>query len=354
MSIHVIKPQELSQAEIAAWRRLQDSDGHLASPFFAPEFTQAVGSARGDAFVGVIESGGKAVGFFPFQRRGRVGQPIGAAICDYQGLIAEGTALVTARDLLSGCRLDALDFNHVPAVQTVFHKHSTFTSDSPYINLEGGYPAFVARRKQQGVQEIGSTLRKLRKLEREVGAVRFVGDDADERAWQKLTAWKNAQYRRSNLVEALDKDWISGTLSRIREEKGQPFSGLLSSLYAGDNLLAVHFGMRWGATWHYWFPAYDTEFNRYSPGLILLLKMAEHGAANGIRIIDLGRGQTRYKTAFADGKVQLCEGSLQRAASVAGALRLGHRAVERAWGALPVGAARDWPRRLFNRLVWRP
>jgi CelD/BcsL family acetyltransferase involved in cellulose biosynthesis len=354
LSIRVIKPQELSRTEIGAWRRVQDGDPHLGSPFFSPEFTHAVGSARGDAFVGVIESGGKIAGFFPFQRHGRVGQPIGAAICDYQGLIAEGTGIVTAGELLAGCRLDALDFNHVPAVQTIFHEHSILTSYSPYIDLEAGYPAFVARRKQQGVQEVGSTLRKLRKLEREMGPVRFVADDADGKAWQKLIAWKNAQYRRSNLVEALDRDWISVTLSRIREEKGESFSGLLSSLCAGDNLLAVHFGMRRGAIWHYWFPAYDTDFNRYSPGLILLLKMAEYGAANGIKMIDLGRGQTRYKTAFADGEVQLCEGSLQRAASVAGALRLGHRAVERAWGALPVGAARDWPRRLFNRLIWRP
>jgi hypothetical protein len=81
--------------------------------------------------------------------------------------------------------------------------------------------------------------------------------------------------------------------------------------------------------------------------------MAEHGAATGIRTIDLGRGQSRYKSAFADGEIELCEGSIERAASLSGALRLFRKTVEPAWVAMPVGSARTLSRRLFNRLLWR-
>lgn len=353
MRIHVIKPAELSQHEISAWCDIQDGDMDLSSPFFAPEFTRAVGSARADTFVAVVESDRNIEAFFPFQRRGRAALPIGAAICDYQGLIGARSAAVSVRQLLDGCGLDVVDFNHVPAVQALFRRHSTSVSHSPYLDLNAGYSEFLARRRAGGVQEVASALRKLRKLEREIGTVRFVPDDESEAAWRKLIAWKNAQYRRTNQVEALDRPWVVETLAMIREEKSARFSGLLSCLYAGDKLLAVHFGMRSRTTWHYWFPAYDIEYNRYSPGLVLLLKMAEHGADSGIKMIDLGRGRTRYKTALADGEIELCEGSIERRASILGALRVTRKAIERGWSALPVGSARHWPRRLFNRLLWR-
>ncbi len=351
-NIRVVRPGELTQAAIDRWRHLQDSDPSLSSPFFSPEFAQAVGLARRDAFVAVIEGDG-TMGFFPFQRKGRVGKPIGAAICDYQGVILERGVRISARSLLDGCDLDVVDFNHVPAVQPLFRENSFIATSSPYLDVQGGYASYIARRKQGGTQEVHNTLRKLRKLEREVGPLRFVADDESSQAWQKLVEWKNAQYRRSHLVEVLGRTWVADTLATIRKQKSERFGGLLSTLYAGEHLLAVHFGLRSRTVWHYWFPAYDLAFQKYSPGLILLLKMAEHGPSVGIKMIDLGRGESRYKRAFADGEIALCEGSLERAASLIGALRRIRKKVEPAWVAMPVGSARTFSRRLFNRLIWR-
>src|SRR5262245_39153076 len=136
--MQVIKPGELKQSEISAWRDLQAGDSNLGNPFFAPEFTQAVGLARSDAFVSVFESDGRTVGFLPFQRRGRTAKPIGAAICDYQGLIGAKSCALSAREFLEGCGLDVFDFNHVPASQSMFWQHSTTISHSPYIDLASG------------------------------------------------------------------------------------------------------------------------------------------------------------------------------------------------------------------------
>ena len=56
-----------------------------------------------------------------------------------------------------------------------------------------------------------------------------------------------------------------------------------------------------GATWHYWFPAYDaTLHGRYSPGLVLILKMIEHARSEGITLIDFGKGTGRHKDQFAN------------------------------------------------------
>jgi CelD/BcsL family acetyltransferase involved in cellulose biosynthesis len=353
LKIDVIRPTELSEHEASAWREFQEGAPGLSSPFFSPEFACAVDRARDDAFVAIVRSGNDILAFFPFQRRGRTGLPIGAAICDYQGLIGRDTQSFSAKDLLDGCHLDVVDFNHVPVTQTLFRQHSTTTSHSPYLDLSAGYAQFVARRKAQGVQEIAGTLRKQRKLERELGTLRFVPDDDSDVAWQSLIAWKNAQYRSTNVVEILNRSWVANALSAIRKVKTAQFSGMLSTLYAGNELLAAHFGMRSPTVWHYWFPAYNVGHSRYSPGLILLLKMAEHGAENGIRMIDLGRGRARYKNAFSDGEIELCEGSIERPISVSGALRVTRKLVERSWSALPLGSARQWPRRVFNRFVWR-
>ena len=353
LKIDVIKPTELSELEASAWREFQESDPRLSSPFFSPEFARAVAQARDDAFVAIIRRSNELLAYFPFQRRGRTALPIGAPICDYQGLIGRQIHSFSAKDLLEGCHLDVVDFNHVPTDQTLFRQHSTTTSHSPYLDLSAGYARFLDRRKAQGVQEIAGTLRKQRKLERELGALRFVPDDDRDVAWQSLIAWKNAQYRSTNVAEVLNRSWVVDALSAIRKVKTAQFSGMLSSLYAGDQLLAAHFGMRSSEVWHYWFPAYNIDHNRYSPGLVLLLKMAEHGAQSGIRMIDLGRGRARYKNAFADGEIELCEGSIERPISVSGALRVTRKLVERGWSALPVGSARQWPRRVFNRLLWR-
>ena len=86
---------------------------------------------------------------------------------------------------------------------------------------------------------------------------------------------------------------------------------MLSLLYAGDQLIAGHFGMRSPTTWHYWFPSYDNAFAKYSPGVMLLLKMAEVAPAMGIRIIDMGCGLHSYKERLMNGFVPTAMVSLE-------------------------------------------
>jgi CelD/BcsL family acetyltransferase involved in cellulose biosynthesis len=86
---------------------------------------------------------------------------------------------------------------------------------------------------------------------------------------------------------------------------------MLSLLYAGERLVAGHFGMRGQSVWHYWFPAYDPKMAKYSPGLILLLKMAEHAPSLGVRTIDLGKGMSLYKQRLMNASVPLASGRVE-------------------------------------------
>jgi CelD/BcsL family acetyltransferase involved in cellulose biosynthesis len=89
-------------------------------------------------------------------------------------------------------------------------------------------------------------------------------------------------------------------------------SGTLITLYAGDRLVAVDFSLRSETTLAAWFPAYDREFSRYSPGAIRTLRTIEASSLAGLHRIDLGKGDEEYKSALKTGYLQVCEGWVVR------------------------------------------
>jgi CelD/BcsL family acetyltransferase involved in cellulose biosynthesis len=86
---------------------------------------------------------------------------------------------------------------------------------------------------------------------------------------------------------------------------------VLSTLHAGDRLAAAHFGMRSATVWHWWFPVYDPDLSKYSPGILLLLEMAREARGLGIRVIDFGKGDAEYKERLKTGDLALAEGTVE-------------------------------------------
>ena len=64
MKVSLISPNELDTALLACWRRIRCENPELASPFYAPEFTLAVGAVRNDLSIAVIEAGQNNIAFF--------------------------------------------------------------------------------------------------------------------------------------------------------------------------------------------------------------------------------------------------------------------------------------------------
>lgn len=350
MIIEVAAVSTLEPADIDAWSRLQGADPVFESPFFRPEYAQAVAAHRSDAFVGLVRDHGDLLGVLPHHRRGLGrGVPIGGMITDYQGLI--GTAPVETDALLKGCRLGAYDFNHAPAALQMFRARSFLQASSPAIDVSEGFEAYWRDRLGAGGGELKGAERKRRKLEREIGPVRFVAEDSSSAAWDRFVAWKEESYVRQNARSVLKIRWVMDVLTTIRDRRGPQFSGMVTSVYAGDTLAAVHFGMRSATNWHWWFPTYNPELERYSPGLILLIEMAKWAPSQGIRRIDLGRGASRYKLAFANAAIPLCEGSLERGSTPVGAARALRKVAHAAAKATGSARVTDFQRRMFNRLL---
>lgn len=320
-----IRPGDLGDADWHAWEALVAGHADLASPFFAPAFTRAVAGVRRDARVAVLRDEGRAIGFLPYHG-GRLGQPIGAHLSDFHGLIAAPGTVVDLPALLRACRLSAWRFDHLVGFPELFAPHTVHTSDSPVIDLAGGFDAYT-RRVRQGSDALAKLGRAQRKLVREVGPLRFVARDESDRAFDTLFRWKTQQYRRTGVPDVLAGEWVRALLARLRGVDTPGFAGCLSTLYIGDRLIAAHLGMRTARVWHYWFPAFDREMGSYSPGNLLLMEIARHCCELGVERIDLGKGPGLYKAQFATGSLALREGTVEsgdaisRLIGAAGSLR---------------------------------
>lgn len=304
MRICVVHPDELGPGEIASWRSMQYRTPSFANPFLSPEFVIAVGQFRPGTRVAVLSDGTSAVGFFPFeQRRFGAGGPIAAGLTDCQGLIHAPGVRWDARELLRACRLSVWQFDHLVDGQHPFEGYRTAIRPSPIIDLAGGFDSYYEKLGTRSPQLCKNLERKARKLAREAGELRFVPDSGDKSALRTLLAWKSIQYRRTAQVDIFARPWIAGLAEALFDTRSSHFSGLLSVLYAGDVPVAAHFGLRCAHILAHWFPAYDTGFGRYSPGLILHVRMAELTPSMGVRVIDLGTGVQRYKEELKSGDI---------------------------------------------------
>jgi CelD/BcsL family acetyltransferase involved in cellulose biosynthesis len=309
--VRLLRPGELSAELVAAWAEIQESDPALASPYFRPEFTAAVAAVRDDVEVAVLEQAGERVGFFPFQRGAwNVGRPVGGRLSDYHGVVLRQGASVSAADLLRGCRLASWHFDHVPRTQATFAPFHETTAISPYLDLSEGFDAYYAARRAGGSEEVAHTLRKWRKLAREVGPPRLEVDCREPAVLEQLIQWKREQYARTGFTDLFSFPWTRALVDQILARREAGFAGMLSALYVGDRLIAAHLGMRSRCTIHWWFPAYDRELQKYSPGLQLLVRAAQEADSIGVRYIDLGKGDEQYKLNFMSGSTPLAEGAV--------------------------------------------
>jgi CelD/BcsL family acetyltransferase involved in cellulose biosynthesis len=349
--------RDLTPEHLAAWSSLQRAEPSLDSPFFRPEFTRAVASVRNDVGVAVLEEHGDPVGFFPYQRGWwGAGRPVGGKLCDFQGVIARAGLSWSVPDLLRATRLVSWHFDHLLPTQQPFQSSHFAVCASPFMDLSSGFEAYQTASRSRGSRLIGETLRKARKVQREVGPLRFTFHDADPAAFASLLEWKSAQYIESKVPNVLSFPWTVALLRHILAHPSEDFSATLSTLRIAERLAAVHLCLRASKVLHSWFPTYDPSFARYSPGNILLVEMARAAKAEGVARIDLGKGETSFKSSFMSDATQVAEGCAAAVPLLWGLRRAYHRA--RSWGRTsPLGGPwrllGRWTRSLRGRLAFR-
>jgi CelD/BcsL family acetyltransferase involved in cellulose biosynthesis len=308
--VHLISPDALSNDLIDVWRSHQTADANLQGPFFSPEYVRIAASACPEVTVAVIEAPGQAPAFLPLHRDGSIARPVGLRASDFSGIIAAPGYTWSPESVIRASGLSGWDFTNIVVSDETMRPHFRAFADSPFVDLSGGYEAFVQARARAGSDLVKSVAQKARKMEREVAPTRFEAHVVDRYALTLLYEWKAAQRARTETVDVLSTPWMQQMVERLIERSTSTFGGLLSVLYAGDEVAAVHLGMRSETVWHYWFAVYSHKLQRYSPGLIILLEMLKAAPALGIRTLTLGQGDEAYKLRFATGSTQLGSGSI--------------------------------------------
>jgi CelD/BcsL family acetyltransferase involved in cellulose biosynthesis len=261
--------------------------------------------------VGILENGGRIEGFFPFHRsRGGAARPVGLGLSDYHGVVALPDAIWSPEELLMGCKLTRWEFDHLLVRQQQFAAYQQDVFDSPIIDVSRGMEAYEASRDKAGRKQLRETRRKRQKFSDDVGPIKFTVHTQQRGILRQMMAWKSQQCQATGTVDYFALDWCTRLIEHIHSCNGPEFGGILSCLHAGDNLAAVHFAMYSHKIWHSWFPAYNHEFEKYSPGFILLLEMIEAACERNIDYIDLGKGLSLYKKRVMTGAIAVAQGEV--------------------------------------------
>lgn len=295
----VVRPWSSRSPDIsAAWIELRRRNPGLANPLFHPKFAEIVARHRDDVELARISKTGVGVdAVLAFQRaKNDIGIPVGDFLSDYHGLICAPEFRCDLRELVRQCGLRSLEFREVPESDRSFARVAEGRRPTRQVDLSSGFDAY-----RRSTPSVKSEQIKLRRIKREVGRLRFTMHDTREEILDTLLRLKEEQFKRTGEMNKFAFPWATRVLRDVFRTQESDFAGVLSSLFAGDVFVAAHLGMRSGHILHHWFPVYDYALKKYSPGLILLLKMLEHAPAAGISVLDFGGGTPfEYKLRLAN------------------------------------------------------
>jgi CelD/BcsL family acetyltransferase involved in cellulose biosynthesis len=292
MRVTVVRPGDLGQDEAVLWTRFQRCSPQTLSPFMSFTFTQAVGRARLGARVAVVEDAGEIRAFLPFELTSlKMAVPIGSPMNDLQGFIGDPG---NARKVIRRAGVRGWRFAHAPAGQAALKPHCYPESvvQCPVIGLADGYEAWHGSRSRSLTKQVAGQRRALERLH---GAVSLEWHSPQH--LDRLIDWKSGKYYSSRRL------FSDPSARRIIEElaaaRSEDCRGVVSVLTAGGLPVAAHYGLLGPGGLASWFPAYDPDLSRFSPGTMMDFALAEEAAGRGIAQIDLGYGQDAYKFRFA-------------------------------------------------------
>jgi CelD/BcsL family acetyltransferase involved in cellulose biosynthesis len=269
-------------------------------------------------------------------------------MCDYQGLIGAPDLIEDGRRLVEALKVDRLDFSHMLADQPAFAPYLRGRELSRGVALPQGYAAYAAERA--GVSGILKDLdKRRRKVQREVGPLRFEAHCRSTAAFEKLIAWKRALLRATGQTDIFEAGWPLRLLSDLFTARDPDFGAVLFTLSVGDQLAAAHLHLRSRHTIHAWIIGHDHAMDAYSPGLILFQEILRWMDDTPFSYLDFGGGDYRFKQQFSNAGREIGHGFVGRM-SAATLVRSAEYGVRAAAERLDLGAVSALPGKAMRRL----
>lgn len=305
LDLEIIRPDALRPDDRAVWETIRAGDPTLDHPYLDPRFAAAAAEVPGAALA-VFRRGGAPVAFFPFQRRGRLIQPLGAPLSDYHGVIAAPADRLTPQDLARrlGGTLRVGGWIVSPVEAPGFLRKARMATD-----VGGGREALCDQLEARSHRFFKNMRRLGRGFERDHGAPVFTWDDRDLAVLDWIVGHKRAQYRRTRRHDVFACGWTVDLLRRLHALHPGGFGLRVTSLRKADGtLVAAEASLDDRRTLHLWFPTYDPVFSAYGPGTLLTRRELEQAAEDGYRRVDFGAGEEGYKSALSEPSGVVFEG----------------------------------------------
>jgi CelD/BcsL family acetyltransferase involved in cellulose biosynthesis len=315
MKVEVCRPRELGVAETRRWTELQSEVESFRHPFLSAEFALALGSASDRTRVAVVSDGPTIVGFFPYDSVGLgVAKPPAGTLAYRQGFIHQRGLDWSWARLLEGCGLHSIDFTDLVLPQAIGDGRLDLLP-SPVIDTARGWDEYLQRTNRH--KHIKTIRYKDRKLGRDLDDVTFGWSEKDPRAVATMMTWKSRQYRRSGWRDPFARPWVRDFIDILTVSASGELRPVITTLRAGDQLLAVDLSLSYDHVIAGWFSAYDPEFGAYSPGAIRMLRSIEHACEIGTTYIDMARGDEGFKNALKTDDAFVGYGSVHRRSALA-------------------------------------
>ena len=318
----IVRPEALSAGDIAAWTDLCASVPELHSAFYSHGFADAAARAGYRVRVAMLEQDRRIVGVFPFQFRHRLAESLGMAervgeeMSDCFGLLARPGFRITPARLLAACRLHGCCFTHLDPWQATLGLTGKQPEPSPRIVLPADVAAYWDEIRQRDKKLIADTGRCRKRIEKDLGPLRFEVQSADRIAdFEVLLAMKRAQYLATTGADLFAQRHRETLLRILLGAEADDCRGVMSVLRAGGEVAALHFGLQCHEVLHYWFPVYNPALKAYAPGRLLLAALIDAAREHGIGIIDLGAGDSEAKRKMANGALAVSRGMWSRTAA---------------------------------------
>ena len=303
-----------AQQRRADWQRLCAESPAADSPLLSLDVLAAASRAWDTVAVGVALSEDRVVAMLPLIVEGAAGLDPLRHFADYSVVLREPGFDIDWARMLEACGVHWLRLANAPCGDERLAAENP-PNAAPTIDISRGFAAYEEDRRQAGSRELRETLRKDRKLRKDLGDVRFEFDCRDGGRLRELIALKRAHLRATGSWDGLDQAWVSNFFEDLWRDDHTEARGVLSVVTAGDRLIAGTWGLMSQRVYHGWITSFDPEWRRYSPGSILLASLLREAAERGVARVDMGGGGENYKHSFANGAVSVRPFEVQQGAT---------------------------------------
>jgi CelD/BcsL family acetyltransferase involved in cellulose biosynthesis len=309
---------ELTSDQIDFWKGHFASPGSSVSPFLTYDFARAVNDVRGGVFVLDIrnEEGGR--GLIPVQMRKGLAsfghaENVGSSMSDLFGLVGSIGTKLDAAEMLAKAKLNSLRFDHTSPEIWPFDFADRKNATGVCVRIDNS-TEYMKRLGDQAKDFMKALDRNKRLISREIGPIEFNWHANDpEQALEWILKAKRSQYQRSGVPDALSAPWRTQLLEKLLAAPQEARCRLVvSTLTANGELISASANIVHERVLHVWFPAYDLQYAKYSPGHMLFIQLFENATQYGTELIDFGKGPADYKLRYRGDTYEVWSGAIRR------------------------------------------